>query len=71
MEVLKQILLADGLQKLRDEAEGCPACIMSAILQLVPKGKRTEEDPWYEFNYKEYRDEWQSEKDAMGITIRY
>jgi hypothetical protein len=51
-------LSAGGVDLVRQKASGCPACIVSAILQDRKQRDITKiaqidgvEEPWYEFNY--------------------
>lgn len=59
-ELKKALYGSEGdLTKLREAAGSCPACILSAILQLVPKGKRVQGgDHWFEFDYKKEKEAW-------------
>lgn len=45
-------------QKTKAAADGCPSCVMAAILQLRPKGKGIDRDEWIDFNYKAELEEY-------------
>lgn len=60
---------ADGqFARLSDEVNGCPACILSAVIQF---NDRVDPDEWVEFDYKAAKCEWDKEKttklEAMGL----
>lgn len=59
-----------SLDKLRDAAQGCPACMLAAIVQS--KGEiRKEDGPdpdlmrWVEFNYKQELEDYHAERNEM------
>lgn len=46
-----------GLDELRRVADGCPACMLAAMVQeRQGQRERGEEETWYEFDYKKERD---------------
>lgn len=69
MEALKKCLTYEeddyGMKKLRQLADNCPACIMSAILQAKIQSKEDffESGPLdYGFNYRQELDSWMEAK---------
>lgn len=59
------------LQPLREKANGCPACMLAAIVQSKQGCYADEDDRWIPFNYKEERDKWWSHmaQDNAGNPI--
>lgn len=72
VEELKKTISGGDLAPLRDAAENCPACMLAAIIQLVPRGQRDSDDRWYEFDYKKEKDAYISDKndEAMARNSR-
>lgn len=60
---MKAALENGGLEALRAKAEGCPRCIMAAILQST-EGKDLNE-AWIDFDYKKEKEEWDKEQWAL------
>lgn len=51
-----------GVPALRQKADGCPACMLAAIVQARGKQKASEEN-WIEgFSYKKELEDWRTEK---------
>jgi hypothetical protein len=69
VEELKATIQGRDIAALRVAAYDCPACILAAIIQLVPKGQRDEESTWYEFDYKKEKEAYISDQNDASISL--
>lgn len=53
-----------GIKLLREKAQNCPACIMSAILQATEGTDLNE--TWVEFDYKKEKADWEAEQHRLN-----
>jgi hypothetical protein len=58
MPELLEALLEDGLDGLRKKTDGCPACMLAAIVQMRISGRGEFEFDLTEFDYQAERTEW-------------
>ena len=50
-----------GLPLLREKAHGCPACILSALMQ----GSAGDSEDWHDFDYKKEKEAWDKEQNDL------
>ena len=58
IELIKH-LEAGGLEQLRKAADGCPACILAALVQYR---EANPDEGWIDFDYRKERGEWEARK---------
>lgn len=64
VETLITEFRAGGIAALRGKANGCPACMLAAIVQSRPRKSRPSDEDydWVDFDYKKEMQEWNKER---------
>lgn len=64
--------IESGLDAVRDAADGCPACVLAAIVQDREAYKKKGEEPpaWVDFDYKEELAAWhRGQLEESGVAL--